>query len=102
MRIKLFFCLLMAALVGCQMGQGATPTPMAEATLTGKVSIIGNEPFTAVALTAQDGTVYELTGAKAEELRALQGFQVEVKGRLTGHGRYAAQALEVRIYQRLP
>ena len=102
MRMAMLLLLLGMVLAGCQPGQGASPTPGSRVTVAGKVTIIGNEPFTAVALTTPENVVYELTGARAEELRPLQGTAMEVEGILVGRGRYAAQAVEVRGYRRLP
>ncbi|MCU0411742.1 MAG: hypothetical protein MUF82_04330 [Bacteroidetes bacterium] len=50
----------------------------------GRVVVIGNEPFTSVAVEALDGTVYRLEADAAvlQKLRSIQGKIIQVVGRL--------------------
>lgn len=50
-------------------------------TISGRIYITGNEPFTEVALACEDGKIYVLRGSRVKELRALQGKIVEIKGK---------------------
>ena len=100
----LLVCALL--LTGCSLGGTPTPPPppagTGSLTVTGRVVVIGNEPFTALAISTADNVTYELTGDKAGELRALQGVTIEVTGRPAGKGQYAAQAVEVVSFRRAP
>lgn len=63
------------------LGQAETPR------WTGEVSIVGNEPFTAVALTDDQGRQWRLSGEATRELAAqAQGGRVVVTGRSAGGG----------------
>lgn len=70
-------------------------------TVKGYVTMIGNEPFTQLAIVTAENVTYELVGAKAEELAALQGSLVEVQGRAAGKGLYAEEKIEVITYRKL-
>ena len=50
-------------------GQGTPAEPGESGTITGKISVKGSEPKTFVALTTEDGTVYEITGPLKERLQ---------------------------------
>lgn len=73
-----------------------------EDALEGRVSMVGSEPFTYLAITTEEGRQVELTGEKAEELRReYQGRQVRVQGEVVreeqGPGRPAR--LEVSRFE---
>ncbi|MCX5910222.1 MAG: hypothetical protein NTY64_24375 [Deltaproteobacteria bacterium] len=70
-----------------------------EVQLTGKIYIMGNEPFTQVALEQDDGQVYALIGEKEKELRALQGKRLTVTGVGRGKTARGVESIEVRTYQ---
>ena len=58
---------------------------------TGRIAVVGNEPFTTVALIVDDNS-YELAGPLAEELRARQGETVRIIARrFEEAGRVAAE-----------
>jgi len=65
--------------------------------LVGTVVVIGNEPFTLVALETEGG-VYELQGDVAEELREFQGQSVRVSGSFE-EGMRTERAILVRSYE---
>ena len=49
-------------------------------TLTGKLRLVGNEPFTSLVLTTDDGKDYLIEGDIEKELRSLQYQMVTVTG----------------------
>ncbi len=76
---------VLAAVFSCVVITGRSKAAGGEGSviLVGKVSVKGSEPNTYLALTAEDGTVYELAGEKAGELRdEYQGRLIEVRGML--------------------
>jgi hypothetical protein len=70
-----------------------------ELQVTGRIYVMGNEPFTQVAIRLDNGKVYALTGEYDKELRNLQGKRVTVKGRLSGKTPRGAEAIEVRSFE---
>jgi len=68
-------------------------------TITGRIAVIGNEPFTKLALITEDNQVYELEGDKVEELKALQGETIQVTARLLDERGDYAEKLEVISYE---
>ena len=52
--------------------------------VTGRIRMIGNEPFTQLAIENLDGEVYGIIGGKTNELKKLQGQKVKVKASLMG------------------
>ena len=49
-------------------------------TVTGKLRLVGNEPFTHLVITTDDGKDYLIEGALEKELRTLQYQEVTVTG----------------------
>jgi len=72
---------------------------MKEIQVTGKVYIMGNEPFTHVAIESDDGQVYALVGEQSKELRRLQGRRVTVVGKPSEEKPRGAKAIEVKSYK---
>ena len=96
-RIASFLCLsfiLVAAL-----GAGSLKGGKEEMEATGKVYVMGNEPFTQVAIRTDDGQVYALVGERAQELRRLQGRRVAVAGRPSEEKPRGARAIEVKSFR---
>lgn len=81
------------------LGAGSLKMKKDEVQVTGRVYVMGNEPFTQVAIQLDDGKVYALTGEYDKELRSLQGKRVTVKGRLIGKTPRGAESIEVKSYQ---
>jgi hypothetical protein len=50
-------------------------------TLTGKLRLVGNEPFTHLVISTDDGRDYLIEGPLEEQLRALQYQMVTAKGK---------------------
>jgi hypothetical protein len=50
-------------------------------TVTGKIRLVGNEPFTHLVITTDDGKDYLVQGELENELRALQYQKITVRGK---------------------
>jgi hypothetical protein len=81
------------------LGAGSMKADKAEIQVTGRIYVMGNEPFTQVAIQLDDGKVYALTGEYDKELRGLQGKRVTVKGKLSGKTPRGAEAIEVKSFR---
>jgi len=71
---------LYAILLLGTLGAGSMKLGSGEVEVTGKVYVMGNEPFTRVAIKLDDGQVYALLGEHDKELRGLQGRRISVVG----------------------
>jgi hypothetical protein len=80
-------------------GAGSMKVEKEEMQVTGRVYVMGNEPFTQVAIQLDDGRIYALTGGYDKELRGLQGKRVTVNGKLSGKTPRGAEAIEVKSLQ---
>ena len=81
------------------LGAGSLKMKKDEVQVTGRIYVMGSEPFTQVAIQLDDGKVYALTGGYDKELRSLQGKRVTVNGRLSGKTPRGAEAIEVKSFQ---
>ncbi len=54
-------------------GAGSMKGEKEEIQVTGRIYVMGNEPFTQVAIQLDDGKVYALIGEYDKDLRALRG-----------------------------
>jgi hypothetical protein len=95
-----FFLLgaLLLILLGT-LGMGSLKMKKDEIQVTGRIYVMGNEPFTQVAIQPDDGKVYALIGEYDKELRSLQGKRVTVNGKLSGKTPRGAEAIEVKSFQ---
>ena len=89
---------LLLALLGC-IGAGSIKGVEEEIRATGRVYVMGNEPFTQVALQLDDGKIYALTGQYDKQLRSLQGKRLSVVGIAGGKTSRGAEAIEVKSFQ---
>ena len=89
---------LLLILLG-NIGGGSMKMEKEEIQVTGRGYVMGNEPFTQVAVHLDDGKVYALTGEYDKELRSLQGKRLTVKGKLSGKTPRGAEAIEVKSFQ---
>jgi hypothetical protein len=80
-------------------GAGGMGMTKAEIEVTGRIYLMGNEPFTQVAVELDDGTVYALVGDRGKELRGLQGKRLIIRGRVSGKKAQGVEALQVQSYQ---
>jgi hypothetical protein len=80
-------------------GAGSMKGGEEEVQVTGRIYVMGNEPFTQVAIQLDDGKVYALTGEYDKDLRALQGKRLTIKGKLSGKTPRGAEAIEVKSFQ---
>lgn len=89
---------LLLALFGI-IGAGSMKGGKEDIQVTGRIYVMGNEPFTQVAIQLEDGKVYALIGEYDKELRALQGKRLAVKGKLNGKTPRGAETIEVKSFQ---
>ena len=68
--------------------------------VVGRIYIVGNEPFTEVAIETKDGKTYVIVGEVADSLRNMQGEVVEIKGRLRGKTSYTKQSIYLVEYKK--
>lgn len=80
-------------------GAGTMKGGEEEIQMTGRVYVMGNEPFTQVAIQLDNGKVYALVGEYDKELRALQGKRLSVKGKWSEKTPRGAEAIEVKSFQ---
>jgi hypothetical protein len=89
---------LLLVLLGT-LGAGSLKMKKDEIEVAGRIYVMGNEPFTQVAIQLDDGKIYALTGEYDKELRTLQGKRLTVKGKLSGKTPRGAEAIEVKSFQ---
>ncbi len=70
-----------------------------EIEVTGRIYVMGNEPFTQLGIELDNGKVYVLVGEHDRELRSLQGKRLTIKGRLTGKASRGAEAMKVSSFK---
>ncbi len=81
------------------LGAGSLKMGVEEMEVTGRVYIMGNEPFTVAAIELDDGKVYALVGDHEKELRKLRGKRVTVRGKLSKEKPRGAEAIDVVSYE---
>jgi len=80
-------------------GAGSMKAEKEEIQVTGRIYVMGNEPFTQVAIQLDDGKIYALTGEYDKRLRSLQGKRLSVVGKPGGKTPRGAEAIEVKSFQ---
>ncbi|HSR13238.1 MAG TPA: hypothetical protein VLS90_17455, partial [Thermodesulfobacteriota bacterium] len=80
-------------------GAGSVKSKEVEKELVGTVYVMGNEPFTRVAIKLDDGQVYALLGEHEKALRALEGQKVRVKGEPSEEKPRGADAVVVKSFE---
>lgn len=80
--ITLFSCAVYISftLSGCAVHAVDSKSGQGIITVTGKIRLVGNEPFTHLIITSDDGRDYLIQGDLEKELRAYQHQKVMVKG----------------------
>jgi len=81
------------------LGAGSMKLGSDEIELVGRVYVMGNEPFTVVALKLDDGEVYALLGEHDKELRGLQGRRLSVVGKPSEEKPRGAKAIIVKSFK---
>ena len=81
------------------LGAGSMKMGKGEIQVTGRVYVMGNEPFTQVAVQLDNGKVYALIGQYDKAFRSLQGKRITVRGRLSGKTTRGTEAIEVKSFQ---
>ena len=81
------------------LGAGSMKVDKDEIEVTGKVYLMGGEPFTYVGIQLDDGKVYALIGEHEKELRSLQGKRLTVKGKVGGKKNRGVEAIEVKSFK---
>ncbi len=81
------------------LGAGSMKLGSDEIELVGRVYVMGNEPFTVVALKLDDGDVYALLGDHDKELRGLQGKRLSVAGKPSEEKPRGAKAIIVKSFK---
>jgi hypothetical protein len=91
--------IMLAFISAATLGAGSMKKGSDEMEVIGKVYLMGNEPFTHVALKMDDGQVYALVGEHEKELRRLQGRRVTVVGKPSEEKPRGAKAIEVKSFK---
>ena len=81
------------------MGAGSMKMEKEEIQVTGGIYVMGNEPFTQVAIRLDDGKVYALIGEYDKELRSIQGKRVTITGKPGDKTPRGAESLEVKSFK---
>ncbi|MGE5254781.1 MAG: hypothetical protein ACM3N7_12510 [Planctomycetaceae bacterium] len=98
-RSRATWFILVALISAATLGAGSMKRGSEEMEVTGKVYLIGNEPFTYAALKMDDGQVYALVGEHEKELRRFQGRRVTVVGKPSEEKPRGAKAIEVKSFK---
>ena len=91
--------ILLPFILTAALGAGSLKKGGEEMEITGKVYVMGNEPFPYVAIKMDDGQVYALVGEHEKELRGLQGRRVVVTGGTAEEKPRGAKAIEVKSFR---
>ena len=81
------------------LGAGSMKLGNEEVEIVGRVYVMGNEPFTQVALKLDDGQVYALLGEHDKELRGLQGKRLSIVGTPSEEKPRGAKAVVVKSFK---
>ena len=81
------------------LGAGSMQVTKDEVEVTGRIYVMGNEPFTQVGIELDNGKVFALVGKHDKELRGLQGKRLTVKGMPAEKTTRRVDAIEVKSFQ---
>jgi len=95
--LKKYFILLISLIFLGNIGAGSMKKEEIE--VTGRVFVMGHEPFTQVAIEVVDGRVFALKGEYEKELRQWQGRQLYIKGLPAGKTPQGVEAIEVKEFR---
>ena len=74
------YLILVLLLFGCQ--QPARTNEITATSIEGTIYLVGNEPFTELAIETKEEDVYTLRGRLVTELKGLQGQRVTLQGKV--------------------
>ena len=97
--MAIFHVSLLFSIFLLTLGAGSMKSGGDEIQLVGRVYVMGNEPFTVVALKLDDGEVYALLGEHDKELRGLQGRRISVVGKASEEKPRGAKAIIVESFK---
>ena len=80
-------------------GAGSMKGEKEEIQVSGRIYVMGNDPFSQAAIQLDDGKVYALTGEYNKQLLSLQGKRLSVVGKLGGETPRGVEAIEVKSFQ---
>lgn len=93
---KYFFLLILLIFLG-NIGAGSMKNQEIE--VTGRIFVMGHEPFTQVAIELADGRIFALIGGYDKSLRSLQGKQLIIKGIPRGKSPQGVETIEVQYFK---
>lgn len=96
---RLIYMVVLTFAWAALLGAGSLKMGAEEMEVTGRVYVMGNEPFTVAAIELDDGKVYALVGDHDKELRKLQGKRVTVRGKMSKEKPRGAEAIDVVSYE---
>jgi hypothetical protein len=97
--LKILMTSVLFMVLLANLGAGSMKMDKEEIQVTGKVYLMGGEPFTYVGIQLDDGKVYALIGEHEKELRSLQGKRLTIKGTLSGQTTRGVEAIEVKSFK---
>jgi len=97
--LKILMTAVLFMVLLANLGAGSMKVDKEEIQVTGRIYVMGNEPFTQVAMELDDGKVYALVGEHEKELRSLQGKRLTIKGTLSGQTTRGVEAIEVKSFK---
>lgn len=96
-KIKKYFFFIILFISLSNFGAGTMKNQEIE--VTGRIFLMGHEPFTQVAIELADGHIFALIRTRTQELRSLQGKQVIIKGISRGKTPQGIEELEVKEFK---
>lgn len=91
--------ILLSFIFTATLGAGSLKKGSEEMEISGKIYIMGNEPFTHAAIQMDDGQVFALVGEQEKELRRLQGRRLLITGKPSAEEPRGARAIEVKSFR---
>ena len=97
--LKILMTAVLFMVLLANLGAGSMKVDKEEIQVTGRIYVMGNEPFTQVAMELDGGKVYALVGEHKKKLRSLQGKRLTIKGTLGGQTTRGVEAIEVKSFK---
>jgi hypothetical protein len=96
---RTFFLSVLVFIVLGTLGAGGMRMAEDEIRVTGRIYLMGNEPFTQVGIESENGKVFAVIGEQEKELRGLQGKRLTVKGNLGGKTTRGVESIKVKSFK---